>query len=74
MNKFNLVYEDIMKDIRNSYVDYQLTSEWVKEVEDKMKGMSKEEAEAYAKSLNKDIWNDEGKKETLQELMKKLYN
>lgn len=73
MNKFDLVYEDIMKDLQKSYVDYQLTSEWIKEVEENMKGMSKEDAEKYMKSLQKDTWNDLGKKEALEELFNRLY-
>lgn len=73
MNRFDLVYEDIMKDLQKSYVDYKLTSEWIKEVEEKMKDMSKEDAEKYMKSLQKDTWNDLGKKEALEELFNKLY-
>lgn len=73
MNKFDLVYEDIMKDLQKSYVDYQLTSEWIKEVEENMKGMSREDAEKYMKSLQKYTWNDLGKKEALEELFNKLY-
>ena len=73
MNKFDLVYEDIMKDLQKSYVDYKLTSEWIKEVEENMKGMSREDAEKYMKSLQKYTWNDLGKKEALEELFNKLY-
>lgn len=73
MNSFDLVYEDIMKDLQKSYVDYKLTSEWIKEVEEKMKDMSREDAEKYMKSLQKDTWNDLGKKEALKELFNKLY-
>ena len=73
MNKFDLVYEDIMKDLQKSYVDYQLTSEWIKEIEENMKGMSKEDAKKYMKSLQKDTWNDLGKKEALEELFNRLY-
>jgi len=73
MNKFDLVYEDIMKDLQKSYVNYQLTSDWIKEVEENMKGMSREDAEKYMKSLQKYTWNDLGKKEALEELFNKLY-
>jgi Asp-tRNA(Asn)/Glu-tRNA(Gln) amidotransferase B subunit len=73
MNKFDLVYEDIMKDLQKSYVNYQLTSDWIKEVEENMKGMSREEAEKYMKSLQKYTWNDLGKKEALEELFNRLY-
>lgn len=73
MNKFDLVYEDIMKDLQKSYVDYKLTSEWIKEVEENMKDMSREDAEKYMKSLQKYTWNDLGKKEALEELFNKLY-
>lgn len=73
MNKFDLVYEDIMKDLQKSYVNYQLTSDWIKEVEENMKGMSREDAEKYMKSLEKDTWNDLGKKEALEELFNRLY-
>jgi Asp-tRNA(Asn)/Glu-tRNA(Gln) amidotransferase B subunit len=73
MRKFDLVYEDIMKDLQKSYVNYQLTSEWIKEVEENMKSMSREEAEKYMKSLQKYTWNDLGKKEALEELFNRLY-
>lgn len=73
MRKFDLVYEDIMKDLQKSYVNYQLTSDWIKEVEENMKGMSREDAEKYMKSLQKYTWNDLGKKEALEELFNKLY-
>lgn len=72
-NKFDLVYEEILKDIEDSYIDYELFDNFKKRVTDEIKQMSKEDAEKYIKKLSEKYWNEPDKKEVLPQIFNEIF-
>ena len=72
-SKFDLVYEEILKDIEDSYVDYELFDDFKTRITDELKQMSREDAEKYIKKLNGKYWNEPDKKEVLPQIFNEVF-
>lgn len=70
--KFDILFEDIMQDIGDSYVTYQLFNDWKTNVKNKISTMSKEQGKKYINQLLIKYEYDIDKRQELLNIQKSL--
>ena len=68
--KFDILFEDILQDINDSYVDYELFDDWNKRITNELKAMlnNKEQAKEFVKA-ELDKYNKTGEIDKQKEIL-----